>query len=160
VGLDFFPRPAAPIPILLGATSDRGVARVGRVADGFHGTNLTPPAAAEMIRRIREAASDAGRDPAGLRFTTLCELDVQPEGGVPEDSDIHLVGSPQEIVDRVGRFAAAGIEHIALRVRALSGSTRRGIEPTLSLEVGLDQLHAFAELAAAEFDAHVPSPEG
>lgn len=145
--LHFHPQPDRPIPILLGGSSERGIERVGRVADGFHGTNLTPRTAAETIDRIRQVAADAGRDPGALVMTTLCELDLRPAGAPPEDhADIHLAGTLAQAVDRIGRFAEAGVAHLALRVRALSGSTRPGVVPEVSLSAGLDQI---AELAGA-----------
>lgn len=148
--IHFHPQPAQAIPILLGGRSDRGIRRVGRVGDGFHGTNLTPDMAREVIARIRQEASDVGRDPGVLMFTTLCELDIGRGGDPDDDNDVHMVGSPDETVDRIGRFAEAGIEHLALRVRALSGSTRPKVEPALSLSAGLDQIAAFAAVARIE----------
>lgn len=143
----FHPQPTRPIPILLGGSSERGIRRVGRVGDGFHGTNLSPDDARIRIDEIRQAAVDAGRDPDALYFTTLCELGL---GSLPvaadDHMDTHMVGSREEVTDRLGRFAEAGIEHVALRVRALSGSTRPGVEPALSLSEGIEQIEAMAEV--------------
>lgn len=148
--LHFHPRPAAPIPILLGGTSDRGLARVGRVGDGFHGTNLTPERARETIDRIRQIASEAGRDPVGLVFTTLCELDLRATRADPEDhAGVHLVGPEDVVAERLAAFEAAGIGHLALRVRALSGSTRPEVQPAVSLSAGLEQLDAVAALVGS-----------
>lgn len=157
--IHFHPQPTMPIPILLGASSDRGVQRVGRVADGFHGTNLSPAGARTMIDRISHAAAEAGRDPAALAFTTLCELDLRAASVSPDDhGDVHLVGTPAEVLDRVARFEEAGIEHLALRVRALSGTTRPGVEPRLSLAAGLEQIAGFAALVGLH-RSHVAARE-
>lgn len=148
--LHFNPRPASPIPIVLGGSSDRGIARVGRCGDGFHGTNLTPAAAGDVIERIRSAAVEEGRDPDRLWFTTLVELEHRSDGprGGDDDAGIHLVGTVERMRERVGSFERAGITHLALRVRSLSGSTRPGVEPELDLERGLEEIRRFAEEVA------------
>lgn len=148
--LHFSPQPSSSIPVLLGGSSERGISRVGRVADGFHGTNLSPDAMATTIDRIRQAAADADRDPNALIMTTLCELDLRTTSVRDEDhADVHLAGCAQELVDRIGRFADAGVEHLALRVRALSGSTRPCVEPSWSLAAGLEQMAALAAVTGS-----------
>lgn len=147
--LHFHPQPPITIPVLLGGASDRGLRRVGRCGDGYHGTNLTPEAAAETIDRISDAADRAGRDPDALWFTTLVELERRPTTrDTDDDAGIHLVGSAAAMAERVAAFAEAGIAHLALRVRALSGSTRPGVGIDLSLERGLDEIEWFAEEVA------------
>lgn len=155
--LHFRPQPERPIPIILGGSSERGIGRVGRCGDGFHGTNLTPAAAAEVIDRIRQAAADADRDPEALWFTTLVEMEFRSDGprNAEDDAGVHLVGSADRMVERVAAFAEAGIEHLALRVRSLSGSTRPGVAPALDLERGLDEIRRFAREVAGS-----PRPSG
>lgn len=145
--LHFHPRPAEPIPIVLGGSSDRGIDRVGRCGDGFHGTNLTPTAAAEVVDRIRTAAVAAGREPDDLWFTTLIELEFRSAGprDADDDSGVHLVGTAEQMAERIAGFRNAGISHLALRVRSLSGSTRPNVEVGLNLERGLEEIRRFAD---------------
>lgn len=145
--IHFHPRPQQVIPVLLGGSSERGLSRVARVGDGFHGTNLTPERARETIDRISEMAVDVGRDPSAMVFTTLCELDLRAEGAGAEDhAGVHLVGTEAEVLARIAEFEEAGIAHIALRVRALSGSTRPKVPTAVSLDAGIEQIEALAEL--------------
>lgn len=142
--LHFEPRPATGIPILLAGSSARGLHRVATHGDGFHGTNLSPAAASEAIAQIERYAETHGRQSGPRHFTTLCELDLRDQVESEQDSGgIHLVGSPEQIAQRIRAFTDAGVTHIALRVRALSGSTRKEISPQLSLGAGLEQLERF-----------------
>lgn len=62
------PQPAHPIGIWLGVYGPRALALAGRLADGWvpsFGGDLA--ATAGMVRRLDDAASEAGRDPGDLR---------------------------------------------------------------------------------------------
>ncbi len=69
-----FPKPVQrPYPpILLGAHDPTyAVKRVAEYADGWCPGNLSPEQAAESIPEIKRLATEAGRDPDGLEFSTL-----------------------------------------------------------------------------------------
>src|SRR5450755_405736 len=55
-------RPAKPLDIWLGGSAPAGLRRVGRLADGWLGSLLTPAEAAAAITTIQQAAADAGRE--------------------------------------------------------------------------------------------------
>ena len=48
------PHPVKPIPIWIGGSSEAALARAVRLADGWHGSRLSPDAAAPIVRRLRE----------------------------------------------------------------------------------------------------------
>ena len=54
--------PARPLDIWLGGSAPAGLRRVGRLADGWLGSLLTPPEAGDAVRVIKEAAEQAGRE--------------------------------------------------------------------------------------------------
>jgi probable F420-dependent oxidoreductase len=54
--------PAKPLDIWLGGSAPAGLRRVGRLADGWLGSLLTPAEAAAAVTTIQEAAADAGRE--------------------------------------------------------------------------------------------------
>jgi probable F420-dependent oxidoreductase len=53
--------PAKPLDIWLGGSAPGGLRRVGRLADGWLGSLLTPTEAGAAVATIQEAAADAGR---------------------------------------------------------------------------------------------------
>ena len=56
------PLPAKPMDIWLGGTAPGGLRRVGRLADGWLGSLLSPAEAAAAVETINQAAADAGRE--------------------------------------------------------------------------------------------------
>jgi probable F420-dependent oxidoreductase len=54
--------PAKPLDIWLGGTAPGGLRRVGRLADGWLGSLLTPAEAGAAVGVIQQAAADAGRE--------------------------------------------------------------------------------------------------
>jgi probable F420-dependent oxidoreductase len=75
------PLPAKPLDIWLGGSAPGGLRRVGRLADGWLGSLLTPAEAGDAVAVINEAAADAGRavddDHFGLSLPVALD-------GVPE----------------------------------------------------------------------------
>ena len=73
--------PAKPLDIWLGGSAPGGLRRVGRLADGWLGSLLTPAEAGVAVAVITEAAADAGReveaDHFGLSLPVV--LDAIPE---------------------------------------------------------------------------------
>jgi probable F420-dependent oxidoreductase len=61
-GASVGPLPAKPLDIWLGGSAEAGLRRVGRLADGWLGSLLTPPEAAQAVRVINAAADDANRE--------------------------------------------------------------------------------------------------
>jgi len=56
------PLPAKPLDIWLGGSAPAGLRRVGRLADGWLGSLMTPNEAGEAVRVINDAAAEAGRE--------------------------------------------------------------------------------------------------
>jgi probable F420-dependent oxidoreductase len=54
--------PAKPLDIWLGGSAPAGLRRVGRLADGWLGSLLTPAEAGAAVGVIQQAAADAGRE--------------------------------------------------------------------------------------------------
>jgi hypothetical protein len=48
------PQPVQPIPIWIGGSSEAALARAVRLAEGWHGSRLSPEQAAPVARRLRE----------------------------------------------------------------------------------------------------------
>jgi alkanesulfonate monooxygenase SsuD/methylene tetrahydromethanopterin reductase-like flavin-dependent oxidoreductase (luciferase family) len=101
-GLHPGPPPAHAIGIWLGVGKPRSLALTGRVADGWVPSLFwaTPELVPAMQRRIDEAATEAGRDPAEIRR-------VYNVGGRIADTatDELLRGTPQQWIDTLARFS-------------------------------------------------------
>jgi probable F420-dependent oxidoreductase len=91
------PRPAAgSVPIVVGGHSPAAARRAGRIGDGYF------PAKGEigaLIREMRKAAEQAGRDPDAIEVTW---------GGR------EIVGGGEEALDEIGRLAEMGVERIVI----------------------------------------------
>ena len=56
------PRPAKPLDIWIAGSAPRALRRVGRLADGWLGSLMTPDEAGEAVRAIQASAAEAGRE--------------------------------------------------------------------------------------------------
>lgn len=101
------PKPSpAPPPILLGGTADVALRRAGRIADGWVSASredLTGIAA--RIALVKQAAEEAGRDPASLRFVCRGVTRVRREPGERRP----LTGTVEQIKEDVSWLAEQGV---------------------------------------------------
>ena len=66
------PRPVnGNIPIVVGGDSEAAIQRVVRIADGYFPGEGDAQRLGELIRRVREAAERAGRDPASIAINAM-----------------------------------------------------------------------------------------
>jgi probable F420-dependent oxidoreductase len=111
------PHPARPIPIWIGGHSEAALRRVVEVGDGWHPLGLRPPVRlhppemAAAVRRLRDVAAAAGRDPGTITITFKGPLKFDP--AAPRER-APLTGSPAQIVEDVQAYVAAGVEHFVL----------------------------------------------
>jgi probable F420-dependent oxidoreductase len=71
------------VPFVMGGSSEKAARRAGRLADGYFPHAISPEDLASRLRDMREAASDAGRDPDRIEITVApstwragCSLDL------------------------------------------------------------------------------------
>lgn len=93
-GMTMTPMPISPIPLWLGGSSDAALRRTIRIADGWHGSGLTPAQAAPLVQKLR-----AGRP--GDDFTV--SMRVHWNG--------HDFGVLKSLVDE---FAELGVQHVMI----------------------------------------------
>jgi probable F420-dependent oxidoreductase len=98
------PRPDHPIPIWLGTAGPRGLALVGKRADGWVPSlpYAPPDRAPGMIAQILAAATEAGRDPAAIH--RIYNLRISLIAGVAAE----VAGSPEQISERLVEFLGMG----------------------------------------------------
>ena len=119
------PRP----PVLIGGKGrKRTPALAARYADEFNIPFESLAGSAAIFARVREACSTVGRDPSALRYSNalvLCcgENDAQVAQraraigrDVAELREDGLAGTPDEVVEKIGRYADIGSQRIYLQV--------------------------------------------
>jgi probable F420-dependent oxidoreductase len=106
------PKPCRPagVPLLLAGFAPAAVERAGRIADGFHPMLTSPGSLAASIRRFRDAAAAAGRDPDALEVSVRVNtpITVEPLG----DRRPFLGGSPEQVADDLTAAAGMGADEV------------------------------------------------
>jgi probable F420-dependent oxidoreductase len=82
-GVSLPDRPARPLDIWVGGSAPSALRRVGRLADGWLGSFISPSQAKLAVETIRAAAADAGREVEEDHYGL--SLAVAPGGGIPPE---------------------------------------------------------------------------
>lgn len=99
-------------PLILAGAADRALHRAGRIADGWVSSSATDlDQIAGSIGIVRNAAREAGRDPAALRF--VCRGVAQVRAGLQGDRK-RLTGSHQQIRSDVEWLGEQGVTEVFL----------------------------------------------
>ncbi|HEV3287527.1 MAG TPA: LLM class F420-dependent oxidoreductase, partial [Streptosporangiaceae bacterium] len=116
------PRP----PILVGGAGARRTPRLAaRFADEYNIPFASVEDTAAAFGRVRQACQEAGRDPGSLVYsaaqTVVCgrdEAEVARRAAAigHQPGSLPLAGTPAQIVDTLGRFAAAGATRAYLQI--------------------------------------------
>jgi len=122
--------PAKPLDIWLGGSAPAALRRVGRLADGWLGSLLTPAEAGAAVRVIQETAWDIGREVEPDHFGL--SLPVVLDGGIPdtllasilrrrpEADPATLVASGWNGARRmIGQYVQAGLSKFVVRPAAV-----------------------------------------
>jgi alkanesulfonate monooxygenase SsuD/methylene tetrahydromethanopterin reductase-like flavin-dependent oxidoreductase (luciferase family) len=132
------PRP----PILLGGTVQAALRRAGRLADGWISSSRTDlTAISDSIRTVRNAADEAGRNPADVHIVVRGVLKFGPEGG-PDRTP--LTGSAEQIRDDLARLAEQGVDEVFLDLNFDPDIGNPAADPQASLHTAHRVLEAFA----------------
>jgi probable F420-dependent oxidoreductase len=98
-------------PILLGGSAAPALRRAGRLADGWISSSRADlTAIGDSVAIVKEAAAEAGRDPASLRFVCRGVVQVRPSGGEPPRRP--LTGTLDEIRGDLAGLAGYGITEL------------------------------------------------
>jgi hypothetical protein len=88
------PQPVKPIPIWIGGSSEAALARAVKLADGWHGSRLSPEEAAPIARRLREQ-----RPQPAFTISLRYGWDGKDDGALRA---------------RLVAYGAAGVEHVLI----------------------------------------------
>ena len=118
-------------PLIVGGKGPHWTPRLAaRFADEYN-VPFAPLAVCEsQFNRVDEACEAIGRDPQSLirsaALVLCCGKDTEEIarrasklGGVPENPGHWLLGTPDQVVERIGRFAELGISRLYLQVMDL-----------------------------------------
>jgi probable F420-dependent oxidoreductase len=109
--IGFAPKPVrGRVPIWVGGDTEPAFRRVARHGDAWHAAFQPLDEVAAGWRRVGELCEDAGREPSAVRLSVRLYLD--PERSMAAAKSI--AGSPSEMVDTIGSWAAIGVDHILL----------------------------------------------
>ena len=128
-GATVSPRPAKPLDIWLGGSAPAALRRVGRLADGWLGSLLTPAEAGAAVKEIQHAAAEADREVVQDHFGL--SLPVTLAGNEPGIPDALLASirrrrpeaDPATLVARgwddarrmLGQYVEAGLSKFVVR---------------------------------------------
>ena len=125
--------PAKPLDIWLGGSAPAGLRRVGRLADGWLGSLLTPAEAGAAVGVIQDAAAQAGREVEADHFGLSLPVTLARHG-VPDtllasirrrrpDTDpAALVAAGWDGARRmIGQYVKAGLSKFVVRPAGCSG---------------------------------------
>ncbi|WP_066937469.1 TIGR03619 family F420-dependent LLM class oxidoreductase [Microtetraspora fusca] len=101
------PKPVSAPPILMGGTAPVALRRAGRIADGWISPSRADLATIdEQITIVKDAAREAGRDPATLRF--VCRGVTRAQA----DDTALLTGSYEKIRADVAALGEKGVTEV------------------------------------------------
>jgi len=132
--------PAKPLDIWLGGSAPAALRRVGRLADGWLGSLLTPAEAGAAVRVIQQAAGEAERevepDHFGLSLPVALDGDI-PDALLasirrrrPEADPATLVALGWAGARRmIGQYVEAGLSKFVVRPAALPRSGAPDVYP-------------------------------
>jgi alkanesulfonate monooxygenase SsuD/methylene tetrahydromethanopterin reductase-like flavin-dependent oxidoreductase (luciferase family) len=132
------PRPDVPVPLMVGSTGERVLrAALPHVAAWniwYDWYGNTPEGFARANERVSQLVREAGREPSEVvRSATVF---VSFEDGMRDRPHTHdvpaLGGSPATIAQRLGEFAAAGLDEAILVVSPITERTVRDLGETIA----------------------------
>jgi probable F420-dependent oxidoreductase len=124
-GATIGPKPAKPLDIWLGGSAPAGLRRVGRFADGWLGSLLTPAEAARAVTTIQDAAAQAGRHVDDDHFGLSLPIALD---GIPDPLEASILrrrpeADPEMLVAQgwdgarrlIGQYVEAGLSKFVVR---------------------------------------------
>ncbi|MGA3000256.1 MAG: LLM class flavin-dependent oxidoreductase [Acetobacteraceae bacterium] len=140
------PRQSGGPPIWFAGRKEAALRRIGRLGDGFLAYVITPSMYAAALETIASAASEANRDPEpfGTGHLLFTRLDHTYETALDRATETLSVryamdfrkaaarycalGTPEQVVERIREFHAAGVRHVVLDLLGPYEERHRQIE--------------------------------
>jgi alkanesulfonate monooxygenase SsuD/methylene tetrahydromethanopterin reductase-like flavin-dependent oxidoreductase (luciferase family) len=126
------PKPVQdPIPLIMGGNAaPKGAALAARFASEYNTPNPTLEEVRQRRAAIEAAWSEAGRDPATVRFSVMtgaalgrdeAEADerlrlAREKSGIGDDLDYKFKGSPDRVVGQLTEWREAGVDRVMIQL--------------------------------------------
>jgi probable F420-dependent oxidoreductase len=126
-------------PVLIGGTAEPALRRAGRMADGWISSSQADLTRIdESIAVIRQAALDAGRDPASMRFVCRGVAKVRADSRGP------LMGSLEDIGADLAELAGKGVTETFIDLNFDPEIGSPDADPQASMDRAEEVLETFA----------------
>ena len=118
-GALFSPRPAVPLPIVVGGTSQAALRRAATLGDGWHGINQSP---AEVTAAISAMARYGPVNHFRVSLRTRMRIADAAGGRGPGAGEAEggLRGDAAALTEQVRRYASAGVNELVIEPAATS----------------------------------------
>ncbi|HEY2916258.1 MAG TPA: LLM class flavin-dependent oxidoreductase [Candidatus Limnocylindrales bacterium] len=154
---DFTFQPPPPqggdLPIWSSGRSDRALARIGVLTDGYLGSRWSPDLFEAKWPAVLERAQANGRPKPHLAMRVRIRLDEEP------DEIFSLCGSPQQVVDGLLAYEAAGADEVVAVFDAVYAADIVRDTERFQRQVVEPYLEASARRAASG-EEHAPASAG
>ena len=133
------PRPDVPVPLMVGSTGERVLRAALSHVDAWNiwydWYGNTPEGFARENERVSQFVHEAGREPSDVvRSATVFVTFEDGTRDRPHTHDVPaLGGSPATIAQRIGEFAAAGLDEAILVVSPITERTIRDLGETIAV---------------------------
>ncbi|MGH9103668.1 MAG: TIGR03619 family F420-dependent LLM class oxidoreductase [Acidimicrobiales bacterium] len=143
---DFLPKAVQRprMPLLVGGSSDAALRRAVRHADGWISSSTADVTTiARSVGRLRELASEQGKDPSSVRAVTRGVVRLRGDGWSSPQRRA-LEGPLEAVAADIHRFAEAGVDELFLDPNFDVEVGNPGADPEASTEDALRLLEAVA----------------
>jgi alkanesulfonate monooxygenase SsuD/methylene tetrahydromethanopterin reductase-like flavin-dependent oxidoreductase (luciferase family) len=127
------PAPVQPrMPLLIGGSGERRTMRIAaRYADEWNAWT-TPELLAHKVAVLREHCEQVGRDPAEIHVSTQASMYLATDKAWVEEQKQQArpgapvaAGTPEEMVEIIGRYRDAGADEFIIPDYSLGGTARK-----------------------------------
>jgi probable F420-dependent oxidoreductase len=151
-GVAVTPKPARPIPILVGGFVDDAIERAGRIGDGYISSRVPPERARESFAIAAEARATAGSDgPPIVALLHNAFVTEDPDGDWP----VVFAGIEHRVGTYAGWRAGTDVPGVPLEVVPLDEDTIRRATAYGTPDEVVDYLAPLVEILSAYPESHL-----
>lgn len=120
-GFGFEPKPeSGQVPLLIGGLNDAARRRAAKRGDGWHLIDVEPEEVAAFAASLAADCVEAGRNPGEVPISIYLSTLFTKDAVAPSNRAFPLMGTPEQVTQRLIAYRDAGVAHAALAVRNLS----------------------------------------